>query len=330
MLGRSVTVAAALATALMLISCAPDEAATVVKPLAARLEEADQMMRGGRDQDAGALYESIAVDALAARDTSAFVQASAMRAATCLYADQFDAGREWLARAERSARPSLPAAWARYLAMRGRYEKHDGENERASETFRELFDFSQEHNLPDQAVDAAHMLALTTTGDERFDWARRGIEMAEGAGMVGQAAQLWNNLGWDYVDAGRYEDGLQALEKAREYHDRGTAEIPKLIADYSVAYVKRRLGDEEASTAEMQSVLERASALAEQGNPDAPEWVGFSRWELGEIAVDRGDTEAGIGLMRQALAELEAAGIARWDPDDWEKKKTRVEELGSR
>jgi tetratricopeptide (TPR) repeat protein len=171
------------------------------------------------------------------------------------------------------------------------------------------------------------MIAITGDPEERYEWAQRGIEMAERGDLRGWLGALWNNLGWDYVAAERYDEAREALEKAREYHYEGEGEIPKLVADYSVAHVMRLQGNVEQAAEAMRQVFDRAVHLQNAGNAEAIEWIGFSRWELAEIAVVRGEIDVGVNLMRAALTELREAGMPDWDAADWERRQARVAEL---
>ena len=319
------TAAAALIVAAVLAGCGEEE--TVSESFQTRLEEADQAFRNGQYEEAGSMYEAIAGDALEAGGTTAYVEACAMRARSYLTRTEPESGRPWLERAEAHADTAKPLGWSRYLGARGRFEWKDEELEKATLTFREMFDYCRRNELWDRAVDAAHMVALTGSKEEKFDWATKGIEMAQKGGMTGWLGPLWNNLGWDYLDAERYDEALEALEKAREYHYAGTAELPKLIADYAVAHVKRMQGRLGESREEMRAVFDWARKLHDGGNADALEWMGFTRWELGEIAYAQGEPGVGSGMLKKALGELERAGMPEWDEADWKKRQARIEEL---
>ncbi len=292
-----------------------------------RLEEADQVFRSREYEEAGTLYEAIASDAEAAGATSEYIEACAMRARSFLITGDEVSGRPWIDRAAESADRSDPMGWSRYLGVRGRFEWHAGDNETATATFREMFDFCRERAIYDRAIDAAHMIAITGDPEERFEWAERGIAMAEEGELTEWLAPLWNNLGWEYVDAERYEEGLEALRKAREYHHMGENELPKVIADYSVAYAMKMNGDVDGAKSWMENVFRWAKRLHEAGDEEALEWMGFSRWELGEIVIEQGDETAGLMLLSKGLKELEEAGIADWDEADWIEKQERIEEL---
>ena len=77
----------------------------------------------------------------------------------------------------------------------------------------------------------------------------------------------------------------------------------------------------------MRAVFDWAERLNGEDNPDALEWMGFSRWDLGEIAVSRGDVPAGLAMMEEAVVELEAAGMPRWDAEGWKEKQDRIAEI---
>ena len=322
---RIVAAASALVLALLAAGCADE--GEIESSSEARLAEADVAFRSREYDRAGELYESVAEDAYAAGDTTTYVEACAMRARSHLVSSRQEEARPWLERAEARADVSEPLAWSRYLGARGRFEWTGGDSARATTTFREMFDYCRERELWSRAADAAHMVALTGDREERFEWAKRGIEMAESGGLDEWLGPLWNNLGWDYHDEERYDEALEALTKAREHHYRGEAELPKLIADYSVAHVKRMLGRYGEAEAELRAVLNGARRLHEEGNGQAIEWMGMSRWELGEIALAEGREADGLRLLEHALVELESAGMPEWGPDDWASRQARVEEL---
>jgi len=301
--------------------------ADVEETLRDRLAAADEVFRSRDYEEAGGIYEGIAESALAEGDTVAYVEACAMRARSYLIVTRPEEGRPWLEKAEARADASRPLGWSRFLGVRGRFEWKAEENEQATATFREMFDYCRENELWSRAVDAAHMVALTGDRDERFEWAKLGIEMAERGDLTGWLGPLWNNLGWDYHDEGRYDEALAALTRAREYHYLSESALPKLIADYAVAHVKRKLGRLEEAEAEMSAVFEWANRLHSDGNEEAIEWMGFGRWELGEIAVANGRLGDGLGLLEHALTELEQAGMPNWDAADWEKRNARLDEL---
>jgi tetratricopeptide (TPR) repeat protein len=295
--------------------------------LADKIAKADEVFKSRQYEEAGVLFEEIAGEAVATGDDSAFVEAASMRARSYLIAQKKDEGREWLVRAAAKAIDSDPAGWSRYLGVRGRFEWQDENLETATTTFREMFDYCGEKELWERAVDAAHMIAITGDPREKFDWSLKGIEMAEKGGMDGWLAPLWNNLGWNYHDDERYGEAYDALVKAREYHYKGEGELPKLIADYSVAHIMMKQNRLHEAEAAMLKVLEWATKLDAEGAPDAVEWMGFARWDIAEMVIESGDRATGIGMLKDALGEIEKSGMPNWDAEQWKQKQNRVAEL---
>ncbi len=322
---RKLCVPLLLAAVVVLPAC--DRGDTAREVFAARLADADEIFRGREYEAAGEVYEKIAVEAEFAGATTAYVEACAMRARTHLITDRPEEGLPWLEKATAAADRTDPLAWSRLLGVRGRFEWQGEDSATATTTFREMFDYCEEQDLYERAVDAAHMMAITGGDDERFDWARKGIEMAEAGELTGWLGPLWNNLGWDYVDAGRYDDARVALERAREYHYLSEGELPKLIADYSVAHVMRLQGEIRDAKPAMEEVFRWAERLHKEGSEEAIEWKGLSRWELGEVAAVNGEKAVAVGLMTKALKELEGVGMPDWDPDGWAERQARIAEL---
>ncbi len=321
---RRVLLLAVLAAAVAVTGCGRGAAAR--QELATRLTEADEVFKSRNYEEAGTLYEAIAEDALAADENATYVEACAMRARSHLIADRPDDGRPWIERAAAQADAAEPLGWSRYLGVRGRFE-WKADDETATATFREMFDYCNEHDLYERAVDAAHMVAITGGPEERFEWARRGIEMAEKGGLTGWLGPLWNNLGWDYVDAERYDEAQAALERARAHHYEGEDDLSKLIADYSVAHVTRLLGENRAAKMDMDEVYHWARRLHEEGNDQAIEWMGMSQWDLGEIAQATGEHAVAVQQMTKALEVLEQAGMPSWDEEGYNEKKARLAEI---
>ena len=322
---RSTAAACALAAAVLLTghACAQQEGTA----LSERMEQADQLFKSREYDEAGVLFEGIATEAEAAGDHSTFVEAACMRARSYLIAENRDEGRSWLLKAAAKAVESDPPGWSRYLGVRGRFEWQDGDNEAATDTFREMFNYCESNTLWERAIDAAHMIAITGDREEKFDWSLKGIEMAEKGGMDGWLGPLWNNLGWNYYDEKRYGEAYDALVKAREYHYKGEGELPKLIADYSVAHVMMVQDRTHEAEAAMLDVLEWATRLEAEGDGSAAEWMGFARWDIGEMAIKTGNREAGVEMLSRALGEIEKSGMPDWDPDQWKQKQDRVAEL---
>lgn len=237
-------------------------------------------------------------------------------------------GRPWLEKAKALASDREPKAWSRYLGVRGRYEWKDEKLEVATATFRQMYDYCLQNELHVRAVDAAHMVAITAGHEEQIVWARKGIEAAEAGKLDGWLGPLWNNLGWTYDEMGQFQESLEALENAREYHHKVGDEHAKLVADWSVGHAYRKLGELDTALEWLRPVLEWAEKrYAADRNPDTAEWVGHSCNELGEVAIAQGKLEEGLKYLERARDELTVAKMPEWDPDRFKKLTDRIAEI---
>ncbi|MFQ5868551.1 MAG: tetratricopeptide repeat protein [Candidatus Zixiibacteriota bacterium] len=259
------------------------------------------------------------------------VEALSQVARGYLAQDKKEEGRPWLQKAKALASPRQPEGWSRYLGVRGRFEWKDDELKAATVTFKEMYDYCLKNELHTRAVDAAHMVAITAGHEEQIVWARKGIEAVEAGNIDGWLGPLWNNLGWTYDEMGQFQESLEALTKAREYHYKVGDEHAKLVADWSVGHAYRKLGELDAALEWLRPVLARAEKrYAADRNPDTAEWVGHSCKELGEIAVAQGKLEEGLKYLERARDELTVAKMPEWDPEGFKKLSDRIAEITER
>ncbi len=292
------------------------------------LESADELFGARRYDQAGEIYK-LAAQA-AEREMVQGIQIEALsQVARChLIQGRKEEGRSWLVQAEKLATPQMPKAWSRYLGVRGRFEWRDDHLETATKTFEQMYDYCLQHELHERAVDAAHMVAITGPHEEQILWAQKGIEAAEKGNIEGWLGPLWNNLGWTYEEMGRYQESLDALLKARDYHWKLGSEYNKLVADWSVGHAHRKLEQLDEAEIWLRPVLSWAERIyASDPSPEAAEWVGHSCRELGEVAIVRGELGEGLALLHRAQAKLGEANMPEWDPDDYGKLSERIEEI---
>lgn len=145
-----------------------------------------------------------------------------------LFAD----GEELIAQAEAASQGS-PAAQARILMERGRLLRSNDNPAGAAPLFEAAFKVATEGGALALAADAAHMCALAAadrTG--KLEWTERGIAIAAASSdpqVYYWLGPLYNNLGWEYHDAGEFEPALGAFRKALESRER-FPDTPALIA----------------------------------------------------------------------------------------------------
>lgn len=301
------------------------------------LQKADSLFNERQQTEALEAYLEAARKAEAEEDSSNLAESYSQIARCYLSLDKKEDGRPWLAKAGETASESNPGGWSRYLGVRGRFEWKDAAEEAqavspeapvAAATFKQMYQFCMENDLFNRAIDAANMITLTGTMDERVEWGLRGIEAAEKGNVEGWLAPLWNNLGWTYNDLGRYKESLDALMKAREYHYKKGDDKSKLIADWSVGHAYRMNGQLDSAATWMQNVHEwstrRYSAESVPGNA---EWVGFSFKELGELALANGDRKAALDDFTEAKKYFTEAGMQNWDARGFEELSQKIEKL---
>src|SRR3954449_4067741 len=213
--------------------------------------------------------------------------------------DRFDAGDKLIDDAVALAAGD-EVALARIELERGRLRRSAGDPEAARPMFERSFGIAARMGQTFIAADAAHMVALVAGNREGVvGWTRRGIELAEADDDARHwLGPLYNNLGWEYYEAGDFEQALDAFERQVVARERDADNRQALeIARYSVGKALRAVG----RSAEAVRMLEGCVAWADgEGAPD-----GWFHEELAEeyAAVGR-DTEA-ADQARAAIPLLE-------------------------
>ena len=213
----------------------------------------------------------------------------------------FDAGEHLVDEAQASSGDSL-VALARVDLERGRLRRSSGNVEAALPLFESAFATASDAGHWFIAADAAHMCALAASGREGLiSWTQRGIDVAEQHVEAAYwAGPLLNNLGWEYYEAGDYEDALDAFQRALAVREaEPDKRAPIEIARYAVGKTLRALG----RPAEAVPLLEQATTWAiESGSPD-----GWFHEELAEEYAAVGRDDEAREHARLALPLLEEA-----------------------
>jgi tetratricopeptide (TPR) repeat protein len=145
------------------------------------------------------------------------------------------------------------AVEARIQMERGRLRNSSGDATAALAMFEAAFQTADRGGEEFLAADAAHMAAIASPDrGGKLAWADRGIRVASGSSdrdVSYWLGPLYNNLGWEYQDAGEHEAALEAFKKALAARER-YPEMPGLIqhAKEAVAEALRSLGREEEAS----------------------------------------------------------------------------------
>ena len=131
--------------------------------------------------------------------------------------DRFAEGDRLLDEAEELA-GSEPLVRARIDLERGRLRRSAGDPGAALPLFEASFETARAIPHEFIAVDAAHMAAIAAPDfDSRMAWSERAIELARSSAdreVTYWLGSLFNNVGWDYFDAGEHERALGWFERA--------------------------------------------------------------------------------------------------------------------
>ena len=199
-------------------------------------------------------------------------------------------------------------ARARIDLERGRVRRSSGDPEAARPLFDTAFATAIDSGQTFIAADAAHMAALVAPGSDGFiAWTERGIELATNDEDARHwLGPLYNNIGWNYFDAGEFEEALTSFRRgleAREAEGEGGASIE--IARWTVGKALRALG----RSNEAVPLLEQAVAWAEtSGAPDGwfHEELALEYSELGRDADAAAQAAAAIPLLERDDPEFVA------------------------
>jgi tetratricopeptide (TPR) repeat protein len=213
----------------------------------------------------------------------------------------FDEGERLVEEAEALAREG-GIARARIDLERGRLRRSSGNVEGSFPLFESAYALALEQGRSFVAADAAHMAALAAGGRDGFlAWTERGIQLAESQeGAAYWLGPLLNNLGWEYYEAGEYDEALDAFVRALEARRRDPGNPEAIaLARYAVGKTLRALGRPEDAV----PLLEQAVAWAEgDGKPD-----GWYHEELAEGYAALGREDDAREQARLAIPLLEAA-----------------------
>ena len=280
----------------------------------------------------------MAADTAASEDNNSNLTEAYSQIARCyLSLDKKEEGRTWLDKAEKIAVKTEPGGWTRYLGVKGRFLWKDAIEEKgelvpevkeAAKVFTEMYNVALKNSLHNRAIDAANMMSIVGKTDDRIEWGLKGIKAAEEGNVISWLAPLWNNLGWNYDDMGRYDESLDALKKARRYHYKKGNEKAMLIADWSVAHAFRMTGQIDTALAWCTRVAIWAKDIYDEDrSPENAEWLGMAYKEMAEAALVQGDDKRALAGFQSARMYLKKAGMQDWDKKGYNELLTKITKM---
>ena len=211
-----------------------------------------------------------------------------------------------------------------------------GIDDRKAEAERELqaaYHAATAAGIDDVAADAATDLVLAAGSwggriDDGLEWGRHGLALADRLDDDARRGRTLDNLGEVLELAGRDEEALDHHVRARALLARahGEGSMPVAIADNRIGNASRNLG----RTDEAEAAYRRAMDVFAREGADHPR-VARVLGNLGNVALDRGDTAEAIALHEDAARRLARAygpdhdsvgiaengiGNAKWDAGD--------------
>jgi tetratricopeptide (TPR) repeat protein len=204
---------------------------------------------------------------------------------------RFDEG--WAELAKISSAPS-PIVQIRIDLESGRLKNSSGDKAGAQPFFLNALNEAHQRGFDYYAIDAAHMLAIVTSGAESVDWNEKALGMAKRS--KDPRAQKWqgsllNNLGWTYHDAGEFEKALTTFQEALTFQEGVGDETRLRIARWAVARCLRSLTRYEEALAIQRELV----TFPEQG---------FVSEEIGELLLVTGRAEEARPFFKNAYELL--------------------------
>ncbi|MGH8015689.1 MAG: tetratricopeptide repeat protein [Candidatus Zixiibacteriota bacterium] len=287
------------------------------------LKAADALFQDRNYEEARPVYDKAYQKAREEFNRPVEVEALSQMARLNLISGNVETGQDFLEKARERVSESEPLGWSRFLGVEGRFEWKTGNLKTAQDTFEQMFGYCVEHSLWGRAVDAAHMVAIVGEKiEDQIKWTHKGIEMAEAHGALQWLGPLWNNLGGIYHDNKQFDSALGCYLKAREYHWQFSGESSKLFADYHIGMTYRLTGKIDEAAKWLRPVLAWAERLE---NHSA---IGQACEDLGEIEIVRGNSKAGLELLKRAREEYKFENFEKTLPHVWENINRRIDQVG--
>lgn len=213
---------------------------------------------------------------------------------------KFQEGHELLDEFCASAAEVLLKVEMRCALERGRLYNSAKDPAKARLQFQLAFDLAAEKKWDFFAVDAAHMQAIAAADPkEQIAWNEKAVAIAEAskdAGARKWLGALYNNLGWTKHDQGQFQAAMAFFEKSRREYERKPDPAAERVARWSIAKMKRLLGQRKEALRDQQALESEYKRLGEK---DA-----YVFEELGELYLAAGETQKAKAYFRDAYERL--------------------------
>ena len=198
---------------------------------------------------------------------------------------------------------------------KGRTWNSSGEKEVARKHFEIAMARALELNLEAEAVDAAHMIAITMgASDSGLEWTERALRLSSDAHCPRARrwrASLSNNLGWTLTERGDFQGALESFQIALLAREEQGNVRSIQIAKYAVGHALRKLG-KVSQALELQETLQREIEASGHFDGYVLEEIAECMHLLGDDRAARYFSRAHAQLIQDTwLCENEPARLPR-------------------
>lgn len=263
------------------------------------------------------LFRTLLPQAEASGDISYRLQLQTQIARALGLQRKFAEAHALLDEVEQALQPDHHLPRVRYLLERGRVYNSSRDAIRAKPLFAHATELARSRGFDGFAVDALHMLAIVESEPAaQLEWNFAAMKLAEASADESARkwlASLYNNIGWTYYEAGRFDEALDVFQKAVQHRIDAGKPRPLRVAHYAVGKTLRALKKYDEALAIQQQQLAAAEAA---GEPD-----GFINEEIGECLLAKEQPEQAKPHLHKAFELL--------SKDEWlmEKEPQRIARL---
>ncbi len=234
---------------------------------------------------------------------------------------EFDAAHTTLDAVKNMLEPDMTIPTIRYNLERGRTYNSDNKKEKAIDQFNTAYQLSIKNKEDFYAVDAAHMLAIAEQPENQLKWNLIALELSEKS--IDTKAKKWigslyNNIGWTYHDAEKYEEALKYFEKALVFRKEQKEPSRAFVAEWMVARAYRSLNRIDEAII----VQKKLAAQMEEGKFELD---GYVYEELGECYLLKNDKSESQRYFKLAYGLLSKD---KWLVTNESERLNRIKELG--
>jgi len=229
----------------------------------------------GNPQDIEGKLSGMLPQASGLEDQTIYIVALSKIALAQAMQKNFEKARETLKRAEKAIVPEGHLAKASVMLEKARIFHQEEDLESALPLYEEVYRFCLSHKLDQEAIDAAHMVAIVAkTPLEKIAWNQLAIDLAKRSKDSNARAwlgSLHHNLGQFLIEAGRYEEALGAFTKAVEFRKQEGYAPNLLMTKWGVARALRFLHRPKEALEILTAIKQEFENLREKNSDLPPE-----------------------------------------------------------